>query len=105
MQFLRRTLLAGAFKYDQHHSQVLPLFFFEQFRNYLNCVTVLMCIGYSFGDAHINEVLRHWLEQTAIRRLEIVGPGTKNTPAILSHLSTQITLIDKTATECLNASR
>jgi len=101
MQFLRRTHLAGAFKYDQGYSQVLPLAFLEHFRNYLNRVTTLICIGYSFGDAHINEGLRNWLEHTANRRLEIVGPGTKRAPSTLSHLAPQITLIDITATEYL----
>ena len=50
LQFLRRSLLAGAFKFDSRHSQVLPLRLLEHFRSNLNYVDVLICIGYGFGD-------------------------------------------------------
>ena len=62
MQFLRRTLLAGAFKFDRRRSQVLPLRLLDHFRASINHVSTLICIGYGFGDAHINQVIREWLE-------------------------------------------
>jgi len=54
MQFMRRTLLAGAFKFDQYSTQVLPHAFLKQFQDYLLRVSRLVCIGYGCGDAHIN---------------------------------------------------
>ena len=62
MQFLRRSLLAGAFKFDAHTNQVLPQSMLRHFRQSLNFVSSLVCIGYSFGDLHINAALRDWLE-------------------------------------------
>ena len=77
MQFLRRSLLAGAFKFDARGQQVLPLSMLKHFRQNLNFVTNLVCIGYSFGDVHINAVLREWLNSRrtgaskwSIRRFE-----------------------------------
>lgn len=58
MQFARRSLLAGAFKFDQRTPQVLPHAFLEQFQTYLNRVSRLICIGYGCGDTHINSALR-----------------------------------------------
>lgn len=99
MQFLRRSLLAGAFKFDSRQSQVLPMVFLKHFRSYLNHVATLVCIGYGFGDAHINQAIRRWLEFSAERRLEIVGPEAKSVPASLLHLSPQIVLTASGATD------
>jgi hypothetical protein len=101
MQFMRRTLLSGAFKFDQHTTQVLPQAFLKQFQDYLLQVTRLICIGYGCGDAHINDALRHWLELSEVRQLELVGPGTKSCPAFLGHVASQVTLVDEFATDYL----
>jgi hypothetical protein len=101
MQFMRRTLLAGAFKFDQQSTQVLPQAFLKQFQDYLLQVTRLICIGYGCGDAHINQALRHWLEFSGTRQLELVGPGTKSCPPFLGHVASQVTLIDEFATDYL----
>jgi hypothetical protein len=69
MQFLRRSLLAGAFKFDDRREQVLSRRFLEQFRSNINWVTKLVCIGYSFGDIHVNGVVLGWLEVATERRL------------------------------------
>jgi SIR2-like domain len=69
MQFMRRTLLAGAFKFDQYSTQVLPHAFLKQFQDYLLRVSSLVCIGYGCGDTHINQILRHWLEFSGDRQL------------------------------------
>ena len=61
MQFLRRTLLAGAYKFENNFSQVLPSKLLEHFSRNLNYITTLVCIGYGFGDNHVNQVLREWL--------------------------------------------
>ena len=92
MQFLRRSLLAGAFKFDARPQQVLPPSMLKHFRANLNFVSNLVCVGYSFGDFHINTVLREWLEFSASRRIEIVDPSIRAVPAFLLHLSLQVAL-------------
>jgi hypothetical protein len=57
-----------------------------------------------FGDIHINNIIRNWLEFSADRSLKIVGPGTKDLPSFLLHLAPQIELKDLTATEYLDES-
>jgi hypothetical protein len=103
MQFLRRSLLAGAYKFDSRMSQVLPFRVLDSFRANINYVSSLICIGYGFGDMHINEVIRMWLEAGADRELEIVGPGTKGVPSFLLHIAPQVVLKDMTATEYLDS--
>src|SRR5215510_10579195 len=102
MQFLRRTLLAGAFKFDSRRRQVLPPRLLDYFRASINHVSTLICIGYGFGDTHINQVFREWLEFNAGRKLEVVGSGTKHIPPSLLHLASQVVLRDATATEYLD---
>lgn len=103
IQFLRRTLLAGAFKFDMRRSQVLPIRLLEHFRQNLNFVTTLVCVGYGFGDMHINAALRGWLEATDARRLHVVNPGVRDIPAGLLHLATQVTLDPRKASEWFDA--
>jgi hypothetical protein len=102
MQFLRRSLLAGAFKFDRRHTQVLPLRLLDYFRSHINAVTSLICIGYSFGDSHVNQVIREWLEFSPDRQLKIVGPKVESIPAFLLHLAPQIVLTSSTATDYLD---
>jgi hypothetical protein len=102
MQFLRRSLLAGAFKFYSRGTQVLPPILLRHFRSYINWVSTLVCIGYAFGDLHINQVMREWLEFSADRRLKIVGSGTKHVPSALAHLPLQFDLIDSRATDYLD---
>ena len=99
MQFLRRTLLAGAFKFDQQSTQVLPHAFLKQFKDYLLQVSRIVCVGYGFGDDHINQILRQWLEFSRTRSIEIVAPGIKIYPPSIGHLSSQVTLVDAFATD------
>jgi hypothetical protein len=103
MQFLRRSLLAGAFKFDPHRQQVLPKSMLKHFKQNINFVTKLVCIGYGFGDIHINSIIREWLELTADRRLEIVTPLDQQLPSFLLHLAPQITIIRRTATDYLDS--
>jgi hypothetical protein len=102
MQFLRRSLLAGAFKFDNRESQVLPKKMLQHFQSNLAYVTTLVCIGYGFGDIHINQVIRDWLQTVSDRRIEIVSPGTKAIPGFLLHLAPQVTAWDTTATDFLD---
>ncbi len=102
MQFLRRSLLAGAFKFDARGNQVLPKSMVKHFRENLNFVTTLVCVGYGFGDVHVNTVLREWLELSPDRRLEIVSPNAQEVPSFLLHLSPQVALTPSGATEYLD---
>jgi len=101
MQFLRRSLLSGAYKFNQRFSQVLPSVFLKCFRSNINYLSTVVSIGYGFGDIHINAVLREWLEASTGRALVIVGPGTTSVPSVLLHLAPQVTMINGTATDYL----
>lgn len=103
MQFLRRSLLAGAFKFDLRAQQVLPKPMLKHFRQSLNYVTNLVCIGYGFGDLHINLALREWLEFHPERRLEIVSPDAKDVPSFLLHVGPQVRITPSVATDYLDA--
>src|SRR5271155_1264017 len=74
----------------------------SHFQTNLNYVSTLVCIGYGFGDDHINQVIRRWLEFANARKIEIVCPGIKNIPAFLHHLTTQVVLMDSSATDYLD---
>ncbi len=103
MQFLRRTLLAGAFKFDERVMQVLPKSMLRHFQANLNFVSTLVCIGYGFGDLHINALLRSWLELSPERRLEIVSPHAQHVPAFLLHLGPQVAITKSGATDYLDS--
>jgi hypothetical protein len=101
MQFLQRSLLAGAYKFDKRFTQVVPELLLDQFRHKLNYVSRLICIGYGFADVHINDAISRWLELTEDRRIEIVGPLIRSVPSFLLHLSPQVGLYDMRATDFL----
>ena len=101
MQFLRRTIVSGAHKFDGQ-DQVLPPSVLKLFSSNINWVTHLICIGYGFGDIHINTVIRAWLEFSADREITVVAPGMKDIPASLLHLAPQVTMRDTTANDYLN---
>ena len=103
MQFLRRSLLAGAFKYDRRHNQVLPYQLLGHFRTHLSLVTTLVAIGYSFGDDHANDIIREWLEFRSNRRLVVVGPSAHAVPARFKHLAPQVDLSACSATDYLDS--
>jgi hypothetical protein len=102
MQFLRRSLLAGAFKFDARGSQVIPKRLLKHFRQNLNFVSTLVCIGYGFNDLHINTVLREWLEFSRDRRLEIVDPIEYEVRSSLVHLTPQVVVTKSGATDYLD---
>lgn len=102
MQFLRRSLLSGAYKFDPHRDQVLPKRILDHFRNSLNQVARLVCIGYGLGDDHINKIIRAWLETTTERHIEIVDPYIKAIPAWLLHIAAQVTIVKSTGSDYLD---
>lgn len=99
MQFLRRSLLSGSRKFHEHSTQVLPKAMLNHFRSNLNFLTNLVCIGYGFGDHHVNEVIKSWLEFSPKRSVDIVSPSVREVPSFLLHLAPQVRLINLGATE------
>ncbi len=102
MQFLRRSLVTGTYKFDRRHSQVLGTAFLREFESNLNQITHLLCIGYGFGDLHVNDALRKWLERSATRRMTIVAPGA-SLPSFLLHMTPEVSVVSKIASEYLGA--
>lgn len=101
LQFLRRSILAGSFKFDERSAQTLPKIFLPLFQRYLLEVNELTTIGYGFGDRHINEAIRAWLEQDASRQLVIVDPVRATPPPDMLHLMEQLVILRSTATDFL----
>ena len=58
MQFLRRTPLVGAFKFQGQSRQTVPSELLSFFILRLNYLSSLVSIGYSFGDQHVNQGVR-----------------------------------------------
>jgi len=98
---LRRSLLAGAYKFEQRGEQVLPKELLGVFEGSLLYVGHLVCLGYGFGDVHINMKMRAWLEAFSFRRLTIVSPAISVVPSSLLHLTPQIEIVKATATSYL----
>lgn len=90
IQFLRKSLLSGAHKFTNKLCQVAPPEFLSLFEGNLNYAHELICIGYSFGDKHIDEKVSDWLSFSATRRLTIVNPSINDCPERMKYLSEQI---------------
>ena len=103
MQFLRRSLLAGSYKFDPRNTQVLPPRLLNHFRTCLNYLRSLVCIGYGFGDIHVNQVMREWLELSGDRRLLIIRPDDTCIPSMFLHVAPQIELRASNATDYLDS--
>lgn len=99
---LRKTLMAGAFKFTPRYPQVLPKRFLDYFQSYILNVKTLIAIGYGFNDTHVNEVVRGWLEFLPERILMIVDPHRKQIPSSFIHLARQIQLVPSTAARFLS---
>jgi hypothetical protein len=89
--FLRHSIVAGAFKFEERHPQTLPRQPFKAFECNIKFLTSLVTIGYSFGDNHINEIIRDWLQSDSSHSLEIVDPSTDQVPRFILHVSRQVT--------------
>jgi hypothetical protein len=75
----------------------LPQKVLDLFRSQINNVEALYVVGYSFGDAHIDLVLRNWLEFSGARSMVIVSPGRNDLPPQLAHHALQISIRSQTA--------
>ena len=94
--------MAGAFKFNPQHTQVLPAHLLQHFRSYINNICTLVCIGYAFADDHINKIIREWLEFSQTRRIEIVSPNVDCVPRSFLHIASQIDLYTSNATDYLD---
>lgn len=101
LQFLRKSLLSGAYKFDQRNKQTAPIEYLELFRSNIKRIDELIVIGYSFSDFHIDSVIRDWLTFTSSRKMVIVNPNIERVPNYFVHLSPQISLIQMSTTEYL----
>lgn len=90
IQFLRKSLLSGAHKFTKKLSQIAPSEFLPLFQGNLNYAHELICIGYSFGDKHIDDQIVDWLSFSATRKLTIVNPEINVCPERMKHLSGQV---------------
>ena len=99
LQFLRRTPLAGVFKFQNQSSQTVPNELLALFESRLLYLTNLVCVGYGFGDQHVNQAIRNWLELSDDKHLTIVDPTIIQIPAAFLHLHPQIDLVQDSATD------
>ncbi|MEO4016418.1 hypothetical protein [Pseudomonas rossensis] len=90
IQFLRKSLLSGAHKFTKKLSQIAPSEFLSLFKGNLNYADELICIGYSFGDKHVDEQIIEWMSFLKSRKLTIVNPGINECPDKMKHLSSQV---------------
>lgn len=97
VQFFDRSLITGAFKFtrDNDKSRRGLTIMFDKFKTDIYHVTNLTCIGYGFGDLHINEILVKWLCSSANHKLIIVDPFMTSPPSFVLHLAPQIEIIKK----------
>lgn len=99
VQFLRHSLLSGAHKFSSKIAQIAPSEFLSLFRGNVNSSDELVCIGYSFGDSHIDQVLKDWLSSSADNKLTIVNPGMGACPRHFNYLSSQVSCMAQSADE------
>jgi hypothetical protein len=93
MQFLRRSLLSGAHKFQGTFDQIAPLAFLEEFKRRIAAVTELDVIGYGFGDLHINQVLERWLRTPNVL-LNIYDPKRNLTPPNVNAAAEKIRIVN-----------
>lgn len=73
LQFLRRSLLSGEHKFKNQFEQIIPHALLTFFKKQLKTTNDLTIIGYSFGDYHINKIIKNWLEDES-NKVEIYDP-------------------------------
>lgn len=102
MQFLRRTLLAGEYKFDNRISSNTPPELLKVFEEALTSVDKLVIIGYGFEDKHINDIIIDWLRTRFGKRVLIVDPFRESLPECLREYAPLVTIERKSTTEWLD---
>lgn len=98
LQFLRRSLLSGAHKFQGEFDQIVPISLLSFFKKQLLNTSHLTVIGYSFGDSHINEVLKEWLSDES-RVMEVYDPFIKSIPEGFESHSKQFKKVNGSLTD------
>ncbi len=102
MQFLGKSLLSGMHKFNKNTSNYkIPHELLDAFKTHINYVDHLIIIGYSFGDSHVNQVVREWIAFTKDRRITIVNPSISEIPNDLKIYIGQIAIKNETFLEFL----
>jgi hypothetical protein len=100
LQFLRRSLLSGGYKFKDTFEQIAPIALFEAFKKRINKVQELVVIGYGFGDEHVNNVLLKWMGN-AQSVLTICNPYCEEIPEFLNGFESQVKIVKKGMTDYL----
>jgi hypothetical protein len=100
LQFLRRSLLSGAHKFQNRFEQIAPKALFEIFKKILDNLNELIIIGYGFGDIHINDVLRSWIIEES-HTMIIYDPHREKIPEFLANNSNQVNIVQGGLTDFL----
>ncbi len=100
LQFLRRSLLSGAHKFQNSFEQIAPKALFKIFKKILDNLNELIIIGYGFGDAHINDVLYSWIIEES-HTMIIYDPHRDRIPEFLTNNSNQVKIVQGGLTDFL----
>lgn len=103
IQFLQRTNVVGALKFDRQMSHTAPAEFLAFFGRKLDDFDELAVIGYGWGDAHVNRPIEQWLARRPDARLVVVNPA--GLPAGMEHLADRCDVRQVPAAEYVSARR
>lgn len=78
------------------------LFYTYEFRRYSLEAEIILTIGYSFRDEHINKIIEQSLQRRADRKVIVVSPSAKEVIQKLPNLRKQFVTIEKRARDFLN---
>lgn len=102
LQFLRRTLLAGKFKFTKEISQNAPKELILLFEEKINDFENLIIIGYSLGDPHINEIIIKWVMGQEKRFIYIIDPYMKCLPLNIKIPESKFIILNYFTSDFLN---
>lgn len=102
LQFLRMTIMSGKHKFSKQIQHNLDDWFLKIFSGHINHVDHLYCIGYSFGDSHINDVIYKWVCFSEKRKVIIIDPHNTDVPPQFRHLKHQFSIQSMGFLEFLN---
>ncbi|ENN6197122.1 hypothetical protein AB9W56_003528 [Vibrio vulnificus] len=93
IQFLRRSLLSGGYKFKDEVSQIAPTALLDYFKQSLNQISELTVIGYSFGDVHINDILGAWASKPG-KLVRVFDPYMTEIPDCLGEHDVEVQIIN-----------
>ena len=66
------------------------LFYLYEFRKYALLAKIIVVIGYSFNDAHINDLLKQALDADESRKILIVDPACDDIQGVINRIGTNV---------------